>query len=77
SSKKPASAPPPEVKEVAPPPPPSGTGFSGVVQPTGVLDMPTTLDTGYVVPSKRRTTPNVKKLRKQLRPKLLAIPEEM
>lgn len=72
--KKPASAPPPpvEVKSETP----SGA-FTGIVQPTGVLDSPQRLDTGYVVPPKRRTTPNVKKLRKQLRSKLLAFPEEM
>lgn len=35
-----------------------------------------TLDTGYVVPPKRRTTPKVSQLRKQLRSKLLAFPDE-
>lgn len=34
------------------------------------------LDTGYVVPPKRRTTPTVAKLRKQLRTKMLAFPDE-
>ncbi len=34
------------------------------------------LDTGYVVPPKLRTTPKVAKLRKQLRSKLLAFPDE-
>ncbi|MDX1993925.1 MAG: CpaF family protein [bacterium] len=45
-------------------------------EPTGVLDQGATLDTGYQVPPKRRTTPQVKKLRKQLRTKLLAYPDE-
>ena len=35
-----------------------------------------TLDTGYVIPPKRRTTPRVAQLRRQLRGKLLAFPEE-
>ncbi|MCU0515199.1 MAG: CpaF family protein [Anaerolineae bacterium] len=34
------------------------------------------LDTGYVVPAKKRTTGRVLKLRKQLRTKLLAFPDE-
>lgn len=34
------------------------------------------LDTGYVVPPKRRTSPKVVALRKQLRSKLLAFPDE-
>jgi pilus assembly protein CpaF len=34
------------------------------------------LPSGYVVPPKRRTTPTVAELRKQLRPKLLAYPDE-
>ncbi|MGB1285352.1 MAG: CpaF family protein [Aggregatilineales bacterium] len=34
------------------------------------------LDTGYEVPAKNRTPPKLRKLRKQLRPKLLAIPDE-
>ncbi len=37
---------------------------------------PVTLDTGYVVPSKRRTSPKIAPLRKQLRSKLLAYPDE-
>ena len=40
------------------------------------LSAAVTLDTGYVVPPKRRTTPRVAQLRKQLRSKLLAFPEE-
>jgi pilus assembly protein CpaF len=43
----------------------------------GVMEDSRELDTGYQVPSKRRTTPKVKKLREQLRSKLLAIPDEM
>jgi len=43
---------------------------------TGSHDDGETLDTGYKVPPKRRTTPTVKKLRKQLRSKLLAFPDE-
>ena len=46
------------------------------VQAVGNLDAGETLDTGYVVPPKRRTTPSVKKLRQQLRSKLLAFPDE-
>jgi pilus assembly protein CpaF len=34
------------------------------------------LDTGYVVPAKRRMPPKLAQLRKQLRPKLLAFPDE-
>jgi pilus assembly protein CpaF len=48
----------------------------GPVQPSGAYDQGETLDTGYQVPPKRRTTPNVRKLRKQIRPKLLAFPDE-
>ncbi len=57
-------------------PKPSGPVGKVVVEPTGVFDKGMTLDTGYEVPPKRRTTPQVKKLRKQLRPKLLAFPDE-
>ncbi len=46
------------------------------VKAMGEHDQGETLDTGYVVPPKRRTTPAVKKLRKQLRPKLLAFTDE-
>jgi pilus assembly protein CpaF len=75
--KKSASAPPPadtksEEKADAP-----ATTYTGAVKPIGSLDAPKKLDTGYVVPAKRRVSPTVKKLRKQLRPKLLAFPEEM
>lgn len=45
-------------------------------QASGQYDQGETLDTGYQVPPKRRTTPDIKKLRKQLRPKLLAFPDE-
>lgn len=45
--------------------------------PGGQLDQGEVLDTGYQVPPKRRTTPKVKQLRKQLRAKLLAFPDEM
>lgn len=61
SSEKPASKAPPPVEK-------PDTGM----QPTGQKDQGETLDTGYVVPPKRRTTPKVKQLRKQLRPKLLS-----
>ncbi|PJF29859.1 MAG: hypothetical protein CUN52_06240 [Phototrophicales bacterium] len=75
--KKSASAPPPadtkpEEKADAP-----ATTYTGAVKPIGSLDAPKKLDTGYVVPAKRRVSATVKKLRKQLRPKLLAFPEEM
>jgi pilus assembly protein CpaF len=43
---------------------------------SGNYDDGETLDTGYFVPPKRRTTPTTKKLRKQLRPKLLATIDE-
>ena len=42
----------------------------------GQLSEPQELDTGYVVPGKRVTSPKVAKLRKQLRSKLLAFEEE-
>lgn len=50
--------------------------INGSVQPTGEYDEGETLDTGYQVPPKRRTTPAVRKLRRQLRSKLLAFPDE-
>jgi pilus assembly protein CpaF len=46
------------------------------VNGSGALDNGETLDTGYQVPPKRRTTPQVRKLRRQLRSKLLAYPDE-
>ena len=46
------------------------------VAPIGTLDGGDVLDTGYRVPSKYRLAPKVAKLRKQLRPKLLAFPDE-
>ena len=46
------------------------------MEPTGQYDEGEVLDTGYRVPPKRRTTTSVKKLRKQLRSKLLAFPDE-
>ncbi len=42
----------------------------------GGLSEAVTLDTGYVVPPKRQTSPRVTQLRKQLRAKLLAFPDE-
>lgn len=42
----------------------------------GTPDAGETLPTGYRVPPKRRLAPNVRKLRKQLRAKLLAVPDE-
>ncbi len=48
----------------------------GGVPIIGTLDNGDVLDTGYKVPPKRRIAPNVFKLRKQLRPKLLAFPDE-
>ncbi len=46
------------------------------VLPTGQHDGGEVLDTGYNVPPKLRTTTSIKKLRKQLRSKLLAFPDE-
>jgi pilus assembly protein CpaF len=43
----------------------------------GQLDQGVVLDTGYRVPPKRRIAPKVEKLRRQLRSKLLAFPDEM
>ncbi len=48
----------------------AGTGQVGMIEESR------TLDNGYVVPAKRRTTPKVAQLRKQLRTKLLAYPDE-
>jgi pilus assembly protein CpaF len=62
----------PEKPAEPPPPEPASNGSS-----LGMMDEGEVLDTGYHVPPKRRTTPNVKKLRKQLRVKLLAAPTEM
>ncbi|MBZ0295094.1 MAG: CpaF family protein [Anaerolineae bacterium] len=42
----------------------------------GKLSDPVTLDTGYVVPPKLQVSPRVRQLRKQLRAKLLAFPDE-
>jgi pilus assembly protein CpaF len=42
----------------------------------GAITSQTTLDTGYVVPGKRRASQKVMQLRKQLRPKLLSSPDE-
>ncbi len=76
--KKSASAPPPtNTKPEEKPDAPPVTTYTGAVKPIGTLDTPQRLDTGYVVPPKRRVSPTVKKLRKQLRPKLLALPDEM
>ncbi|GAB4527278.1 MAG: CpaF family protein [Anaerolineae bacterium] len=80
-----AEAPPAAAAKEAPPAPkaasnaPTGayTNQRVRVLPTGVHDNGNVLDTGYRVPPKLRTTPNVKKLRKQLRAKLLAHPTEM
>lgn len=44
--------------------------------PPTPLSAETTLDTGYVVPGKRRTTTKVAQLRRQLRSKMLAFPDE-
>jgi len=46
------------------------------VMPIGTLDNGDVLDTGYQVPPKYRLAPKVTKLRKQLRSKLLAYPDE-
>jgi pilus assembly protein CpaF len=46
------------------------------IKGTGVHDQGEVLDTGYKVPPKLRTTPKVRKLRRQLRSKLLAFPDE-
>lgn len=45
------------------------------IQPSP-LTSEVTLDTGYVVPGKRRTTSKISQLRKQLRTKMLAFPDE-
>ena len=66
----PAPAPKPRAKKA------KAKASGGIAQLTGALDEGETLDTGYQVPPKRRTTPKVTKLRKQLRPKLLAFPDE-
>jgi pilus assembly protein CpaF len=42
----------------------------------GTMTEAETLSTGYVVPPKLKTTPRVMQLRKQLRAKLLAVPDE-
>ncbi len=55
---------------------PSKPAPAAPAAPVGGLDGGEVLDTGYRVPPKRRTTPSVKKLRKQLRSKLLAFPDE-
>ncbi|MEQ9028064.1 MAG: CpaF family protein [Aggregatilineales bacterium] len=65
-------APPAPAKSAAP----ATMSSKDLVKSAGALDQGETLDTGYRVPPKRRTTPTVKKLRKQLRAKLLAFPDE-
>jgi pilus assembly protein CpaF len=49
---------------------------TGVARPVGQKGEEETLDTGYVVPGKLRTSSKVSQLRKQLRPKMLAFPDE-
>src|SRR5690606_12616876 len=56
----------PAIKSIATPAAPAQRGMSEAV----------TLDTGYVVPAKLRTSARVAQLRKQLRTKLLAFPDE-
>ncbi len=70
-----AEAPPPpaEQRQKAGPPPPKDEGGKGK---RGQLSEEEVLDTGYVVPPKRRTTPKVYELRKKLRAKMLAYPDE-
>lgn len=53
-----------------------GAGTTKVVVSEVRPDGSWVLDTGYVVPPKNRTPPNVAKLRRQLRTKLLAFPDE-
>lgn len=61
------------VAAVGAPPSTAAPAASKSVSP---LDGGELLDTGYRVPPKRRTSPNVKRLRKQLRSKLLAFHDE-
>ncbi len=56
------------------PPPPPPAAFN--VPLIGTPDAGEVLDTGYNVPPKLRIAPKVSKLRKQLRAKLLAFPDE-
>ena len=64
----------PEAPAAAPPPPPAAAPAPPPAQRTnlGQMSEPVELDTGYVVPSKHRTTPRVAELRKKLRTKLLS-----
>lgn len=55
---------------------PTDPGLTTATIATAVHTPEETLDTGYVVPSKVRTSPRVAQLRKQLRPKMLAFPDE-
>ncbi|MFW5691765.1 MAG: CpaF family protein [Chloroflexota bacterium] len=68
----------PEKKASAPEAPPDAQLVppKATVPATGKYDAGQVLDTGYHVPPKRRTTSTVRKLRKQLRAKLLAFPDE-
>jgi pilus assembly protein CpaF len=70
----PEEAPEPEPK--SPPPAPVNPIASTLATHLGAVSDPVQLDTGYTVPAKRRTTPRVAKLRKQLRSKLLSHPTE-
>jgi len=82
--KKPASSPknnsgsmdPSDVTIDTPTPFTIGTGTAKVVVNEVRPDGSWVLDTGYVVPLKSRTPQNVAKLRRQLRSKLLAFPDE-
>lgn len=65
-----APAPAPASKAPATPPPAAPSAGRGK------LSEAVEMDTGYVIPPKRRTTPRVAQLRKQLRTKLLAFPDE-
>jgi len=62
----------PEAKPQATPPAPAASDKPVL----GVRSSEQVLDTGYVVPPKIRTTPKVAQLRKQLRAKMLAFPDE-
>ncbi len=64
-----------DTEEETRPQPRVGLPPAPVANPSKLSDA-VTLGTGYVIPPKRRTTPRVAQLRKQLRGKLLAFPEE-
>ncbi|MFN8375659.1 MAG: CpaF family protein [Anaerolineae bacterium] len=72
----PRPTPPPSPAEAAAPPTPAPAVHRKEEASKDVPPGAVVLATGYVVPPKKRTSPKVAQIRKQLRSKLLAVPDE-